>query len=266
MPLSEYYRIVRQHGWIIVLVAVLGAASALLFSMAQRPTYQSIIRLNVIGARPDFGLSQTVKGLLRNYAGQIRSHDTAASALRDMPEPLDLTPEALLAKINVQAVESDLQLVIQAEDQDPHIAEMIAQQMANTFVWTIEQFNLKLDQRDRVNVFTSGPASPAVKVRPQKKINTLAGGILGAVAGLGLVLLLEWMDSRFVRRPGELPRGYGLALLGTVDSDGRSQGSSLLSAGGIGASASELAGRWAIPLVGGLALGIVLSTVFYLVF
>jgi len=260
VPLAEYVRIARQRGWIIVATAVLGAACALIFSLVQKPVYQSTIALNVIGARPDLGLSQTLKGLLRNYAGQIRSYDTASKALRSMPEPLDLTPEALLEKVNVQAVESDLQLVIEVEDRDPVIANMIAQQMADSFIWTIQAFNDKLDQSDRVSVFTSGPATPGTKIRPQKKVNTLAGGILGLVAGLGIVALLEWLDSRYVRRPEDIARDNGLTVLGTVSTGtggGRGVGERALDPG---------AGVWVVPLLGGIALGAVLASLVYLVF
>lgn len=258
LPLSEYLRILRRRGWLIVATALLGALSALVFSMAQRPVYESTIRLNVIGARPDLGLSQTLKGLLRNYAGQIRSYDTAILALRDMPEPLDLTPDGLLGKITVQAVESDLQLVIQSEDHDPHIAQTVADQMAKTFVGQIELFNLKLDQRDRVNVFTSGPASPAQQVRPQKKLNTAAGGILGGLAGLAIVLGLEWLDSRFVRRPADVRRDLGLPVLGLVNSaDERRAPAPALRA---------VPAAWAIPLLGGLAIGALATSVVYLLF
>ena len=255
MPLAEYARIIRERGWIVAVTAIVAAAAALLFSLVQRPVYQSTIRLNVIGARPDFGLSQTVKSLLRNYAGQIRSYDTAVLALRDMPEPLDLTPEALLAKVNVQAVESDLQLVIEAEDSDPKTAQMIAQQMADTFVWVTEQFNLKLDARDRVNVFASGPATPGYRVRPQKKLNTLAGGILGAVVGAAIVIALEWLDSRFVRSAGDLAWLEDIRLLAAVPAAEPPPRRHWRQALPVGSS---------IPLMGGIALGILLATIAYL--
>jgi non-specific protein-tyrosine kinase len=258
LPLNDYLLIVRRHGWVIVLTAVVGAIAALLFSLVQRPVYQSTIRLNVIGMRPDLGLSQTLKGLLRNYAGQIKSYDTATLALRDMKEPLDLTPDGLLAKINVQAVEADLQLVIEAEDHDPHIAQMIADQMASTFVWSIKQFNESLDVRDRVNVFTSGPASPAVKVRPQKKLNTAAGGILGAVLGLLIVMFLEWQDSHFVRRESDIARDAGVPLLGSVQIVGHDPPEPG------GRAWSGQAVPWVIPLAGGVALGALLASAIYL--
>lgn len=260
MPLGEYVRIVRQRGWLVIVTAVLGALAALIFSFTQRPVYQSTVALNVIGARPDLGLSQTLKAQLRNYASQIRSYDNAVDALRSMPEPLDLTPEGLLAKVNVQAVESDLQLIIEVEDADPTIANMIAQQMADSFIWTIKAFNDRLDQSDRLSVFTSGPATPGAKVRPQKKINTLAGGILGAVVGLGIVALLEWLDARYIRSPEDITKHTGVALLGAVRTEG--EPSPGLAERALGPSA----GVWALPLLGGIALGALLTSLIYLAF
>jgi len=260
VPLAEYARIARQRGWILIVAGLVGAISALIFSLVQKPVYQSTITLNVMGARPDLGLSQTLKAQLRNYASQIRSYNTASEALADMPEPIDLTPEALLAKVNVQAVESDLQLVIEVEDRDPVIANMIAQQMAESFIWDIQAFNDQLDQSDRLSVFTSGPATPGSKVRPQKKINTLAGGIMGVVFGLAVVALLEWLDTRYVRRPGDITKDTGLAVLGSVRAG--SDHAQTLVERALGPSA----GVWAVPLLGGIALGALATSLIYLVF
>ncbi len=58
------------------------------------------------------------------------------------------------------------------------------------------------------------PTSPS---SPKTSRNTILGGLLGLVLGLGLALLLESLDrGRLIRTPRELEALYGLSLLGCV--------------------------------------------------
>ena len=58
MEISDYGRILKQRGWIIILVAVLTAAAAFGFSKLQTPVYESTVRILVQPARTDFGQAQ----------------------------------------------------------------------------------------------------------------------------------------------------------------------------------------------------------------
>ena len=71
MDLNDYIRIIRQKGWLIILVAVLTAAAAFGFSKLQTPVYESSLRLLVQPARTDFGQAQAAKQLLRGYVQWI---------------------------------------------------------------------------------------------------------------------------------------------------------------------------------------------------
>ena len=74
MEISDYLRILRKRGWLIVVVAIIAAASAYAFSKMQTPIYSATVQLSVNPARLDWGLSNTIKDLLRNYATNIRTH------------------------------------------------------------------------------------------------------------------------------------------------------------------------------------------------
>ena len=70
MELSDYFRILRQRGWIIVVVAVVAAVSAFGFSKLQRPIYKSSMQVTVLPARNDYGLgpdNQAAFARLRNH-------------------------------------------------------------------------------------------------------------------------------------------------------------------------------------------------------
>jgi capsular polysaccharide biosynthesis protein len=100
MELFDYIRIIRKRVWIIVVVAAITTVSALVFSKIQTPIYRSTIYLNVIPDRLDWGLQQTVQGLMRNYAGQIQSRTTAAQVIDRLQ--LDITPAELAQQADRQ--------------------------------------------------------------------------------------------------------------------------------------------------------------------
>jgi capsular polysaccharide biosynthesis protein len=51
---------------------------------------------------------------------------------------------------------------------------------------------------------------------PKTIINTLAGGILGALIGGGIVFALEYLEAGIVRTPGDVERFLDLAVLGAI--------------------------------------------------
>ena len=56
MEFRDYLNVLVKRGWIILLVAVITASSAYVFSTMQTVTYRSSIWLNVWPGRPDWGL------------------------------------------------------------------------------------------------------------------------------------------------------------------------------------------------------------------
>ena len=59
MEITDYLRILRKRGWIIVAVAIIAAASAYGFSKIQTPIYSASVKLSVVPARAtDWGSRQ----------------------------------------------------------------------------------------------------------------------------------------------------------------------------------------------------------------
>src|SRR3972149_6915407 len=120
MELSDYFRILRTRGWIIIVVAVVAAASAYGFSRLQRPIYKSSMQLTVLPARNDFGLAQTTKQLLRAYVTIMDTKRWAAQVLQRFEQagtPLDMTPEQLKGNVIIASYED--KNVIQIDVKSP---------------------------------------------------------------------------------------------------------------------------------------------------
>ncbi len=214
MQLRDYFRIIAKRGWIIALLTVITTASALVFSYVQTPVYRSTIYLNVWPARLDWGLQQVITNLMRNYAGQITSRQTAAKVIDRLQ--LDITPDDLRAKLTVDPIEEDSLIQIDADDYDPLIARDIAQTTAEIFVEDIKVYMLEQDQRDRVEVSVRDYALPGVLHKPKWKINALAGAIFGILIGGLLVYILEWLEADIIRTAEDMERRLGVAVLGII--------------------------------------------------
>jgi capsular polysaccharide biosynthesis protein len=214
MELKDYLNVLIKRGWIILLVAVITASSAFVFSKMQTVTYRSSIWLNVWPGRPDWGLQQTIKGLLRNYSGQIKSRDAAQEVINR--QQLDLTVDGVLDKMTVSPIESDFLLQIDVDDIDPQRAQAIAQTAAEVFVEKIRVYMLEQDKSDRVDVNLRDDASPATLFWPKTKLLTLAGGVFGLIAGALVVFGLEWLSRDIIREGRDLERQAGLTVLGTI--------------------------------------------------
>ncbi len=50
----------------------------------------------------------------------------------------------------------------------------------------------------------------------EPRINALAGAVLGMILGIGIVLLLTWMESDLLRTPAAAERALGVPVLAAI--------------------------------------------------
>jgi capsular polysaccharide biosynthesis protein len=217
----EYWDIIRKRGWIILLVALIAAAAAFGLSSVLPKVYKGSIQLSVNPARADWGLNQATKDLLRNYVLNITSHRMTQLAI-DQAQ-LDLSTYDFLANLDVSADSSNMSITIQAESGDPEEARQMAQTLADVFVAERTQWNSEQDKSDRIDVSKVDDIRDVPLASPNKKINTLAGAVFGAIVGAVLVFVLEWLQSDLVRSPADVEKIAGMTVLGAIPSSGKSQ-------------------------------------------
>ena len=211
---QDVLRIMIKRGWVLLFAVAVTMASTLVFSRLQTPVYRSTVYLNVWPARLDLSLQQTIRGLMRNYAGSITSREVAMQVVNDLQ--LDITPEQFRAKLTVNPSESDFLIQIDADDYDPLLARDIAQRTAEVFVADIRIYMLDQDQRDRVQVTIIDDALPGRLHKPKWQINMLAGGMFGLLLG-GLVIgLAEALAANTISTTRDIQRSIDLPVLGVV--------------------------------------------------
>lgn len=219
MELREYIAILRKRGWIILVTAILTAVAGYAFSFFQEPMYRASIQVRVEPARIDWGNVNAVKTLLRSYQVLIYSADIAQKVI-DQAQ-LDMTPEQLLSQMKVDPDESNFTIRIDVENRDPEVARIIAETTAEVFRVNREQWNQKQRREDRVDVSIREHVRHVPLVRPKPKLNALAGGVLGVLLGVLIVLFLEWLEADILRTPEVVERTTRLEVLGVIPESGR---------------------------------------------
>jgi capsular polysaccharide biosynthesis protein len=217
MELSDYFKILRKRGWIIVAVAAIAAASAFIFSKMQTPIYSASVKLSVVPARAtDWGSSNSLKDLLRNYAENIRTH-TMATKVIDRAQ-LDMDTTTLLDKLFVTPDSSTFTLELEARDRDPKVAMDMVDTMAKVFAEDRDQWNQEQDKQNRIEVkmLDSVYNLGWTQYSPQTKINTLAGGLFGVLMGIAVVFFLEWLEMDVIRTSTDVERATGVVVLGVI--------------------------------------------------
>ena len=214
MQLADYITILRRRWWVILLTAAVAAIAALIFSRVQTPVYRSEASYLVVPNRADNGLSI----VLQNNMDSYKVMALAPIQLEQISQQLKLDRSAdwMLQYVRIQAQTDTRLMIVQADyPEDPAIAQRLADAVGNNMVALVSSLNQSIEGTDRINMRVNQPARPAIRYRPQTKINVLAGGVLGLILGLLLAFALEALDDS-LKSPADVERFVGLTTLGAI--------------------------------------------------
>lgn len=215
MELHDYLQIARRRGWIIIITALIATLSAFAFSRVQTPIYKSSMELFIQPARADFGLSESSRKLISSYIGILYNQKSAD----EIRQRLNLDYDRAYIYGNTKIAEDGARYAIQIEvrDYDGDTANRIAREWAQLFVDFRNRENNKQRREDRVDAVL-GDDPKYVKDSPRTATNTAAGGILGALVGLLIVIALETAQASVLRSNADIERKLTLPLMGSIPS------------------------------------------------
>lgn len=216
MELGEYVRILRKRWWIIVVAVALTAGSAFIFSELQHPEYTSTAEIIIEPARPDWGLAQAAKMVLRTYMTVADSNKWAQKVI-DSELQLPMTPEQLRGNAYFAAEDDRMVIKLEIKAYDGEQANDIARTWATLFIqWRDQQNQL---QRKEDRVYASLRDQPRyVQSWPKTRVATAAGSIFGLVIAGVVIFFLEWIEAGIVRTPRDLERQLNLTVVGAIPS------------------------------------------------
>lgn len=217
ISLKELFHILKKR-LAIILVIAFGAAivSAIISFFFMTPIYQSSTQILVNQKKQEgstmiqAGEIQTNIQLTNTYKVIIKS----PVILDQVNEKLNLnmTAQALTGKINV-ANEKDSQVIsVTAEDKDPKVARDIANATADVFKGEVA----KIMNVDNVTVLSKAEvAENQSPIKPVPMLNVAIAFVVGLMASVGLVFLLEYLDNT-VKKEEDVESLLGLPVLGIV--------------------------------------------------
>lgn len=216
MELRDILRVLKKGKWILVilpLVAMLTSGILSFFVLA--PVYKASTTLMVgktysgeNGPLLQYNDILTANQLVKTYS-QIAKSRTVAEKVIEL-EQLKITPSEFSAKIDVQPVRDTQLISITIEDPNPNKAAHLANVAGQVFMQKVTEI-MKLDN---VNIVDSA-VPPQAPVKPNKKLNILIAGVVGLMAAVGLVFLLEYLDQT-IKSGEDISRYLELPVLGAI--------------------------------------------------
>ena len=212
-----------RRWWIVALAALAAALVAYVATSSQPKTYSVSTRVMAIAEPPDYWMDLYAKNRLASYKDLINNWEFVRWSLEQAGSDLD--PGLAQSKL-VLGHNPDSNIVqIVADDTDPERAATIVNAMADGFVLRNAQENEELLRRPRPDdaplpgVVTmlklETPGAPTTASGPRVKVNTLAAGVLGAVAGLMFAFGLLYLDDT-LKKTADLERYLELPVLARV--------------------------------------------------
>lgn len=217
ISLKEIYQIIKKRIRMILILTV-GAAliSGIFTSLFITPIYQANSQI-LISQKQGQGESTVELNdirlnveLINTYSDIIKSNRILAEVI----DQLDLTMStgALSNDITVRNANNSQVVTITVANPDPEVAVAIANTTVDVFQAQIGD----LMNVDNINVLNPAqlPENPS-PVSPNTLLNVAIAFVLGAMVGVGLAFLLEYLDTT-IKTEQDIETTLGLPVLGVI--------------------------------------------------
>lgn len=215
IDIRELLLILRKRLWIVILITIIATTASGAFSFfVLEPIYQANTTLYVgknISTDGQVGYQDILMSgqLVKDYRELVRSRLVSNIVISELGLK-DTTTTQIADMLGVN-LKSDTRIIeITAQHTDPKFAQIIANKVADVF----EKKAIELIEVDNVQVIDVAE-TPKNPIKPNKTMNVAIGFVLGLMFGLGLVLLIEYIDNT-LKTPNDVEKHLGLAIIGTI--------------------------------------------------
>ena len=215
--LSDLAQVALRRLWVILVVVAVVVGAAVGASLWQTPTYEASALVMVgqeQGDGQDTNLAGSVEGLQQLTRAMIIAIDirpVAEETIRRLG--LEMSPEELLDNLDVEQVETSQFIRLSYTDSDPERAEQIVNTVGAVSSERISNLgaaanNITATMMERAEV-------PDAPVSPKPLRNGLLAAVLGLMLGVGLALLMEYLDHGW-HSPEEVEQISGVPTFATI--------------------------------------------------
>ncbi|MGN8646353.1 YveK family protein [Gracilibacillus sp. HCP3S3_G5_1] len=216
ISLKEIFEVLKKR-ILLIIVLIVGAAaiSAIVSFFVLTPTYQSSTQFIV---NQDTNETNNVDlNQIRSNVEIINTYNDIITSNRILEQVVDemnltISTGALSGKLSLSNSENSQVVTLTATDYDPAVAAEIA----NTTVEIFREDLPELMNVNNVNILSAAevPANPT-PVNPKPMLNIAIAIVLGAMIGVGLAFLLEYLDNT-IKTEQDVEDKLALPILGVV--------------------------------------------------
>lgn len=201
LDLRDYFRIVQKRVWLIALIVVVICLLAGAYSVfVKKPVFEASTKI-VVNQTPtqsavnqiDLNQINTNIQLINTYKEIIKTPAILDEVVTNYPQ-FQLNTDELSRMINVSSVNNTQVMTVVVRDTSYVRAAEIANAISEVFQKEIpEIFNV-----ENVSILNSAKVDPPVRpnpVEPNIMLNMAIAFVVSLMIGLGLALLLEYLDD-----------------------------------------------------------------------
>ena len=209
--LRDYSGVIRRRFWLVLLLALVAAPTAYVYSSRQQPLYQAGVSVLVTPNVIDYWTMEAVERLLKTYVERVRTQEVAQSVVDR--QDLDVSPSEVLGGLRMVIVPNSYLVVVQGESSSAQQAVHVANGFAYELVQLVQSEQSSgpggdLFLRARVLDHASG----AGQIGPRLRFNVVVALVLGAIFGVFIGLAIEFIDTR-VRSREEAVQILGVPVI-----------------------------------------------------
>ena len=212
MELRDYVNVLRKRWLVIVLTAAAAVVGAYGVSKLIPQTFRAQAVYLVLANQADSGLNSVLRNSMNSYREIVQQPSVLDQISQQIG--LDISGERLMEDVNIQPRPDEQKYVIEVDLARLDQAQAMADAVGQRIIDEVNRINATLEGTARINVTQIQPAR-LTEIRPNTRINVLAGGILGLIIGILLAYLLEYLDDT-LKQAADVERFVGLTTLGAI--------------------------------------------------
>lgn len=214
ISLSEIFEALKKRWIMIATITIIATIiSGILSFFVIKPTYETSTKVFI--GKEESNLEgynsndiQMYQKLLQTYAEAVKTNEVIKAAIENTSSSLSVSD--VKSDLTVIPISDTQILQIKYQNGDPSEAKEILENITNQFVILAKEAvtngNVKVIEEVQL------PQNP---VAPNKKMNIAIAFLLGLMVSVGIVFLLEYLDSTY-KNKDQLERDLDIPVIGVI--------------------------------------------------
>lgn len=212
MQLTDYVNVLLKRWWVAALTLLAAAVAAYGVSKLLPQTFRAQAVYLAFANQADNGLNIVLRNSMNSYRELVLQPDVLDEISQQLG--FDVSGERWMEDVNIQPRPDEQKIVIEVDAPTLDQAMAMADAVGARIVAEVNRINATLEGTARINVQQIQRAR-LVSISPNTRVNVLAGAILGLIAGVLLVFVLEYLDDT-LKSSADVERFVGLTTLGAI--------------------------------------------------